>query len=364
MELYNEDCIAGMAKLADNSVDMILTDLPYNLTSCKWDKDAIDLQEMWTQFHRILKPCCSAVLFASGKFTYKLIASNLEQYKYKWIWVKNAPTMFAHAKNAPMRKFEEILVFSDGSINHPSCTTRRMKYNPQGVVPCFAVKNNSDKDKPSQIGGGKLRPRGDFLANGELKTSHLRSPFVCRNTNRADSIIGDRPSRAYGTTYVQTATGYPSDVLEFDELPDSKFIHNTDKISDVSLQGGKLKGNWERHGSLKAFGNVVGKRPSHVDYYVQEQTGYPSGVLNFKTPHNVTRFHPTQKPTDLLEFLIKTYTDEGETVLDATMGSGSTGVACMNTGRGFIGFELDKKFYDIACERIAEAQNPHIQPLF
>lgn len=348
MELYNEDCIAGMAKLADNSVDMILTDLPYNLTACKWDKTPIDLAEMWTQFKRILKPCCSAVLFASGKFTFKLVASNFEQYKYKWIWVKNAPTMFVHAKNAPMRKFEEILVFSDGSINHPSCTTRRMKYNPQGVVPCLP----------------RIRDDNGMLANGELMRSQGRSPIKARNTNRADSIIGDRPRRACGTTYEQSQTGYPTDVLEFDELPDSKYIHSTHKGSEVSLQGGKLKGNWERHGRLKAFGNTVGKRPSQVDYYIQEQTGYPSDVLNFKTPHNVTKFHPSQKPTDLLEFLIRTYTDEGETVLDATMGSGSTGVAAVNCGRDFIGFELEKKFFDVACERIAEVQNPHVQALF
>ena len=348
MELYNEDCITGMAKLADNSVDMILTDLPYNLTSCKWDKDAIDLAAMWEQFRRILKPCCSAVLFASGKFTFKLVASNFEQFKYKWIWVKNAPTMFVHAKNAPMRKFEEILVFSDGSINHPSCTTRRMKYNPQGVVPTLR----------------RVRNDNGLLANGEVRHSQVRSPMKQRNTNRADSIIGDRPSRACGTTYEQTATGYPSDVLEFDELPAPEFIRSTHKGSDVALQGGKLKGNWERHGRLKAFGNTVGKRPSQVDYYIQEQTGYPSDVLNFKAPHNVTKFHPTQKPTDLLEFLIRTYTNEGETVLDATMGSGSTGVACVNCGRDFIGFELDKNFFDIAQSRIAEAQNPRVKPLF
>ena len=355
MELYNEDCIEGMKRLPDNSVDMILTDLPYNLTACKWDLTPIDLPAMWEQFKRILKPCCSAVLFSSGKFTYKLVSSNFEQFKYKWIWVKNTPTFFVHAKNAPMRKYEEICVFSDGSINHPSCTTRRMKYNPQGVVPTRINRILDDGLK----------------ANGEVKHSQLHGKgLVNKNTNRADSIIGDRPSRACGTTYEQTATGYPSDVLTFDELPDSKFIHRTDKASDVTLQGGKLKGNWRegynwsRSGRLKAFANTLGKRPSHVDYYIQERTGYPSDVLEFRTPHNVTRFHPTQKPVDLLEFLIRTYTDEGETVLDATMGSGSTGVACMNTGSNFIGFEIEKKFFDIAKEQIEQAIAPKVQPLF
>lgn len=389
MELYNEDCIEGVKRLADNSVDMILTDLPYNLTACKWDKSEIDLAAMWEQFRRILKPCCSVVLFASGRFVYKLVSSNLEQYKYKWIWVKNAPTFFVHAKNAPMRKFEEILVFSDGSINHPTCTDHRMKYNPQGVVPCVSLKSNSQKDVHSevtafvgkfksnigkdtatQVRGGKLKRNDSFLADGDLKTSQLRSPIAAKNTNRAESIIGDRPSRALGTTYLQEQTGYPTDVLEFDDLPDSKFVHNTDKVSDVCLQGGKLKGNWrdgynwERHGRLNAFGNVVGKRPSQVDYYIQEQTGYPSDVLEYKVPHTAAKLHPTQKPVDLLEFLIRTYTDEGETVLDATMGSGSTGVAAVNAKRDFIGFELSEKFFDIAKARIDEAINPKQMSLF
>ena len=279
-EIFNEDCIVGMKRLADNSVDCIITDLPYNLTACKWDLTPIDLPAMWEQFRRILKPQCSAVMFASGKFTFKLVASNFEQFKYKWIWVKNAPTMFVQAKNAPMRKYEEICVFSDGSINHASCTTRRMKYNPQGVVPCVIVKDKDYSDQPSQL-----------------------------------------------------------------------------------REGGRGS-KWERHNRKKAFGNTLGKRSSHIDYYIQEQTGYPTDVLNFKAPHDVKKLHPSQKPTDLLEYLIRTYTDEGETVLDATMGSGSTGVAAINTGRNFIGFELEQKFFDIARKRIDDAIAAKAQSLF
>ena len=276
--IYNEDCLEGMKRLEDNSVDMCLTDLPFNLTDCAWDKAAINLSEFWAQIKRILKPKCSAVLFASGKFAYKLIASNYDWYKYKWIWGKNSPTMFVHAKNAPMRKFEEILVFSDGAINHASCTTRRMKYNPQGVMPC-------------------------------------------------------------------------------------EFAHSINKHSEVSLRGGKLKGNWERRGKRK-LGSTVGERPSHVDCYIQEQTGYPMDVIEFDTVPNQQRDHPTQKPVDLLEYLIKTYTNEGEMVLDATMGSGSTGVAAINTGRNFIGFELEKTFFEIAQKRIDAALAEKRQELF
>ena len=332
-DIYNENCLEGMKRLPDNSVDCIICDLPYNLTDCAWDKTAIDLPTMWEQFKRILKPYNSAVMFASGKFTHKLIASNYDWYKYKWIWVKNAPTMFVHAKNAPMRKFEEILIFSDGSINHTTCTTRRMKYNPQGLMSCEAICQN-----------GAHNTYGDRPSQPVLRVNDGEKPSQLRAGGRGN-----------------------------------KFIHNTDKVSAVSLQGGKLRGNSKEQsqvtaygGKLKGnlqrgkgeFGSVVGERPSHVDYYIQEQTGYPSDVIEFGVVPNQQRKHPTQKPVDLLEYLIKTYTNEGETVLDATMGSGSTGVAAMNTGRNFIGFETEKNFYDIAKKRIDEAIAKREQSLF
>lgn len=320
-EIFNEDCLEGMKRIPDGSVDMILTDLPYNLTDCAWDKSTIDLAALWTQFKRILKPYCAAVLFASGKFTHKLIASNFEWFKYKWIWVKNAPTMFVHAKNAPMRRYEEIVVFSDGVINHKSVSKRRMKYNPQGLIDCEDVRFENGNDKPSQLREGGRGERWTKSGKNATKTQ----------------IHNPHPEN----TYIQTHTNYPDDVIYFGEPPIGK------------LQRGKRK-----------FGSVVGERPSHVDYYIQEQTGYPSDVLNFNAMPNAGRLHPTQKPVDLLEYLIKTYTNEGETVLDATMGSGSTGVACMNTGRNFIGFEKEKNFYDISQKRIDEAIAKREQSLF
>lgn len=112
------------------------------------------------------------------------------------------------------------------------------------------------------------------------------------------------------------------------------------------------------------FGTVAGKRPSHKKSYKQESTGYPCDVLRYDVPSDKERLHPTQKPVDLLEYFIKTYTDEGKTVLDFTMGSGSTGVACVNTCRDFIGIELDEGYFDIAKRRIHEAQRERDAKLF
>ena len=323
-EIFNEDCLEGMKRIPDNSIDMVCTDLPYNLTACKWDLTPIDLPAMWEQFKRILKPQCSAVMFASGKFTFKLVASNFEQFKYKWVWVKNVPTMFVQAKNAPMRKYEEICVFSDGVITHPTVTKRRMKYNPQGLIPCEVFKNNDGKDRPSQLRAGGRGER--WTKTGENATkSQIHNPHP-------------------ENVYVQEYTGYPSDVIE-----------------SYNWRKGY---NWERRGRLKAFGGTYGKRKCHIDCFTQEYTNYPADVLKFNALANGGRLHPTQKPVDLLEYLIRTYSNEGETVLDATMGSGSTGVAAINTGRNFIGFELEQKFFDIARKRIDDAIAAKAQSLF
>ncbi len=256
-KIYNEDCLEGMKNIPDGAVEFILTDLPYGITDLKYDKKKMCLEEMWTQFKRIIKPCSVIALFGSARFSYELYNSNPAWYKYKWIWVKNMVTGFAHAKNAPMRKFEEILIFSNGSIQHSSLTVKRMKYFPQGIK---------------------------FLEKGYFR--HKK------------------------------------------KLPDSVYNH-------------KL---------LKP--------------YYQKQTNYPTDVLFYDTPCRINRPHPNAKPVDLLEYLIRTYTNEGELVLDCCMGSGSTGVAAINTGRKFIGYELDKNYFEIANKRITEAFQKKSEGLF
>lgn len=230
---------------------------PYNITDADFDKSVIELTQLWEQFKRILKPRCSAVLFASSSFTFKLYNSNPEWYKYKYIWAKNRVTGFPNAKNRPMCRYEEVLVFSNSVIAHEGKSERRMKYNPQGL-----------------IRGGR-------------------------------SYTGRKSGNIYG----------------------------------------------DHNGSL-----------SHA--YTAKYHNYPNDILYFKRPHNVGQNHPTEKPVALLEYLIRTYTDESEVVLDATMGSGSTGVAAINTNRRFIGFELDEKYFNIAQKRLNRAVAEKQQALF
>lgn len=264
IQIFNEDCLSAMANLPAHSIDFICSDLPYGVVSYKQDKK-INLQEMWLHFKRILKPCAVAALFAAGRFTFELAASNFDHFKYKWIWAKNYPTLFIHCKNRPMSAYEEILIFSDGVIAHEGLSARRMKYFPQGLTPATIIKANGD-----------------------------------------------------GT---------------------------------ICLRNCKHKGD-----DRTKFGGIYHKSPSDKIYRAQDFTGYPSDILHFPAPYNGKKFHPNEKPVALLEYLIRTYTSEGETVLDATAGSGSCAVACLNSNRNFIGYEIDEHFFSIAQKRLADAR--------
>ena len=234
MELIHGDCLEEMKKIPDKSIDMILCDLPYGTTKCKWDV-VIPFDELWGQYNRIIKDNGAITLFGSQPFTSKLICSNIDNYKYDWIWDKKKAPNFRGVKYQPLIPYEIISVFN---------TT---KYNPQMTE-------------------GKMRRKG----------------------------------------------GHPS---KYEEQAISK-----------------------------------GTKPKINNLY------YPKAILEFSKANNKeSGLHPTQKPIALLEYLIKTYTNEGEIVLDNCMGSGSTGVACANTNRDFIGIELDENYFNTAKERIKAA---------
>lgn len=240
------DCIQEMQKIPDKSIDLILCDLPYGTTACKWDV-VIPFDKLWEQYKRIIKPNGNIVLFSAGVFTYQMIQSNIKDFRYKLIWKKNVPTGMASAKYRPMKYYEEVCVFGNSKAT----------YNPV---------------MKERVGVGKDCYNYDHY---------------CGSNNH---IQLDKKKKRYDPNWVQ-----PSDVLEFNVVPN-------------------------RNGKL----------------------------------------HPTQKPIDLLEYLIKTYSNKGDIVLDNCMGSGSTAIACLNTERRFIGIELDKKYFQKAKERITQ-HTPQLQ---
>jgi len=232
IELLHGDTLELMATLPDGCADMILCDLPYGTTACKWDT-VIPFEPLWEQYKRLIKKNGAIVLFGSQPFTSALVMSNPKAFKHSWVWLKNRGTNPLSAKYAPMKRHEDVLVFAFASP----------QYYPQM-----------------------------------------------------------RKGKGYN--------GFSSDTTKIGEVYASK--------------------------------NSVHKHN-------------PEGELLPVTPQEFKcefGLHPTQKPVALCEYLIRTYTNEGETVLDNCMGSGTTGVACVNTGRDFIGIERDDKYFEIARNRI------------
>lgn len=237
-EVWLGDCLELMKNIPDKSVDMILCDLPYGTTACKWDS-IIDLNKLWEHYNRIIKNNCPIVLFSSQPFTSILTMSNVDNFKYDWVWNKHIPRNFINAKRMPMQKHESILVFGESKLNYYPQMIKRDKP--------VTVKNYSKKGKDSVY---KLNQDGSEL-------------------------------KSYTYTH-----------------------RNPDTI---------IEGYWEAN----------------------------SGKL-----------HPTQKPISLCEYLIKTYTQENDLILDNCAGSGSTLVAAKNLNRQFIGIEKEENYYNICLERL------------
>ena len=244
IKLYHGDCLVEMNKIADKSVDMILCDLPYGTTQNKWD-DVIPFDEMWKQYNRVIKDNSAIVLFGSQPFTSKLVCSNINNFKYEWIYKKKVGSNFGNVRFQPMKEHENVLIFGKGTV----------KYYPI-------------KEKRKGNGGDRIK-------------------YSFQNKAKSDN---------YG------------------------FNYNEDDRRNI------------------------------------EELRNPSSVQEFNNRGQEFGLHPTQKPIALLEYLIKTYTNENETVLDNCMGSGSTGVACINTNRNFIGIELDDNYFKIAEDRINKAK--------
>jgi site-specific DNA-methyltransferase (adenine-specific) len=244
--IYNEDCLEGMKRIPEGSVDCIICDLPYGTTACKWDT-IIPFEPLWEQYERIIKDNGAIVLFAGEPFTSKLILSHINLFRQKLTWLKTRPTNVFNAKKQFMNWTEDICIFYK----------KLPIFNPQ------------------------MRTDGVFTGTKVQRNNHDRS------------------------------------------------------------------------------NGTLGKTGEKKDYVHESNGGlfYPKTVLEYSNVHNGGRgLHPTQKPVSLIEYLIKTYTNEGDIILDNCMGSGTTAIAAIRTKRNFIGFELQKEYFDIANKRIKNEQ--------
>lgn len=249
LTLLNGNCLDIMPTLPDGCVDMVFCDLPYGTTQNSWD-NIIAFDKLWKNYNRIVKENGAIVLTSQQPFTSKLIMSNIDDFRYEWIWEKNKATGHLNAKKMPMKAHENICIFY----------RKLPTYNPQkttGHKPFGAVKPKENIPAPEQ-------------------------------------------TRNYGHM-------------------------------------------------IKTFGNAG----NTTDRYPRTIQKFP--VINNDNPE---KWHPTQKPAELIEYFIKTYSNENDTILDNCMGSGSTGIACLNSNRKFVGIEIDKEYYDKASDRIEKFMPP------
>lgn len=256
--VYNGDCLDVMPdKIPDKSIDLILCDLPYGTTKCKWDS-IIDLESLWIEYNRVIKDNGIIALFAQTPFDKILGSSNLKMLRYEWIWEKTQATGYLNAKKMPMKAHENILIFYKDKP--PKSVDFKRTYNPQKT------------------------------------TGHKR----------------------------KVSKGYQRDIC--------------------------INRRIEKHGEDYLYG----KETTAPDYDSTER--YPRSVLLFPSDKQKSKLHPTQKPLALLEYLVKTYSNEGDIVLDNAAGSGTTGLACKNLNRNYIMIEKDKDIYEVCLNRVTQIQ--------
>jgi len=312
IKLIQGDCLEKMKDIPDSSVDMILTDPPYGTTQCKWDS-IIPLESMWLQLKRIIKPNGAIVMTASQPFTSVLIGSNIEMFRYNWVWEKEQGVNFMLAKKNPMKVHEDVCVFylDEAEVKGRSPLFKKFRDYFQSEKERLSLSNKQIKLSLGNNMGGH------YFTNGIQWTL----PTI-ENYKK-----------------LQTLGGFSEDwnkmKLEMESIC-CRVTYNPQMTKGSPYTSGKGD-------SGSVTGNVKKVQTKNSG------TRYPRSIQKF---NRETGKHPTQKPVALMEYLIKTYTNEGETVLDFTMGSGSTGVAAKNLNRSFIGIELDEEYFKIASDRI------------
>ena len=332
-KLLYGDCMEWLPKLPEGQTSLILADLPYNITDAEYDKNIIPLPELWQEYKRILQPGGIVALFAAQPFTTKLINSNPAWFKYCWYWDKVASTGALFAKVQPMRRIEEILIFQ--------------KPIDWLVIP--EVKAIQEYLYQGKERAGLTAPKLHKLFNSYMYRHYF--------TNSQWAMIPERDYKKLQAAAPDVFSRPYSEMEKAYRAACQRYKLDNGTASMRYFPQGTYKLDTPRQNGVKQ--TEIYKKNTKVSY-MQEFSGYPSNIIQIvsqtaETANN-KRVHPSQKPVALLEYIIKTYTKPGELVVDNTMGSGSTGVAAINTGRGFIGMELDAAYYNTAVQRIKEAK--------
>ena len=394
MELYNDDCFEILPEIKDGSVDLVVVDLPYTTkgqkaTACKWDTP-IDLERMWKELKRCCKRDCVYVFFCTTKFGYKLIQSNERWFRYDLVWEKSRKVGFLSANKMPLRKHEMMYVFKEQQGTYNPQKTEGKPYTANRKNEKMKIYNNGKEMKrtdtdnkgdrhPSSILNIPEAPEDQeerkhqmmyiFSDDGvDIDNSRnlgLRAyakqvkEYINKNIKEIDKAVGNQGIHHF---YSFTSTQF--------SLPTEKTYNKLIEVYELDKMEGfrtleDLKNEWgeptynPQKTEGKPYKQIQGKQTEtygieNTDRVITENKGdrHPTTIVKFNNPKK--SLHRTQKPVALCEWLIKSYSNQGDLVLDFTMGSGSTGVACKNTNRKFIGIEKDEEIFKTAYERLMD----------
>ena len=310
MNITNGDCLTLMKELPDKSVDLFICDLPYGETNCKWDC-VIDLEEFWKEFKRLRKSKRTACIhFCSTKFGYTLIKSNEKMFKMDMVWKKRNKTGGLQSRHRPMRNHEMVYFFYEQAPQynrdkyHKRIQAKKEPPNPASVI------SEAEREEKDEFGWDKS------VVKEHNKVRKFASGANFTPPNPASVLEADREEELIEPAEEKyNSSGYKKELVD----------------------------------GIKNFGTNGFTPPNPPSVLEADE---PKSMFESKKVFIGKRHHQTEKPLDILEFFIKYWSDEGQTILDPTMGSGSTGVACKTLKRNFIGFEMDENIFKVAEGRI------------
>jgi len=351
IEINNGDCLEMMKDIPDKSVDLFICDLPYAETNCKWDV-AIDMEQFWSEFRRLrASPRTACIHFCSTKFGYKLIKSWEKGFKMDMVWKKRNKTGGLQSRHRPMRNHEMVYFFYD----------QAPKYNRDKYHKRIQAKKEHTIEKECVYGNtSKMgKPVNHFNPPNPASVLEETDPWGLKNGGDKGAPFGlkyDPPNPA-SVVEEKDEFGWDKSVVKVKGNKIGKIGGNFEPVNPVSvLEETDIYGETKEQMKARGKGHYHAFEPpnpaSVVEEFIEAVEDEPKSMFESTKVFIGKRHHQTEKPLDILEFFIKYWTDEGDTVLDPTMGSGSTGVACKKLGRNFIGYELDEKIFKVAEARI------------
>jgi DNA modification methylase len=364
MKLINGECIEEMKKLPDKSVDLFICDLPYGETNCSWDT-VIDMEEFWVQFKRLRKSKRTACIhFCSTRFGYSLINSWEKGFKLDLVWKKRNKTGGLSSRYRPMRNHEMVYFFYDAAPKY-----NRDKYHKR-INKVKHAMSETTKEKKSDTVENKIIERKTANFEPPNPASVINEKYTKEYINNKQKAVGTGSSETQGIFTKENLEKWRKENGGFEPKQPTTVIDEDIYGEDKQKQINRMKNRYLISGNVNTFeppnpASIIDedeekiwgeKKKDRHQRYIECGCGYfeprqPDSVFESGKVFIGKRNHQTEKPQDILEFFLKYWSDEGDVILDPTMGSGSTGVACKKMGREFIGIELTEKYYEVAKDR-------------